>query len=210
MLECCWIGARLVGRGLVPNQSSTDNRRGIAMAYTAAGNVERVRYNQAKIVVNMIAALRADVGKLSRLSERRRIQKFDDYKRVRTGYRKLQYLMDNIGERLDGVKGQLPFKADKEIMKNKIESLRAFSKLSWEFFENAPTTVTTALGARDILVEENEYFQTTFEYFDMMRLEAGLDDETSVLLEQTREQIENILKKVEELLNKSPEALSEF
>jgi hypothetical protein len=95
-------------------------------------------------------------------------------------------------------------------MKNKIESLRAFSKLSWEFFENAPTTVTTALGARDILVEENEYFQTTLEYFDMMRLEAGLDDETSVLLEQTREQIENILKKVEELLNKSPEALSEF
>lgn len=180
------------------------------MAHIAVGNVERVKDSQAKVVVSMVATLREDVGKLSRLSKQRRIQKFDDYKRVRTGYRKLKNLMDNIGERSGAIEDRLPFKPDKEIMSNKIESLRAFSKLSWGFFEHAPMTVTAALGARDILMEEQVYFKTTFEYFDMMILEAGLDDKTSELLEQTREQIENILTKVDELLKESPEALEEF
>ncbi|MNW18799.1 hypothetical protein D3C71_2185040 [compost metagenome] len=61
-----------------------------------------------------------------------------------------------------------------------------------------------------MLQAEQKAFSETLNAFDMMLMEAGIDDKTADELDATRTKIEQILGMIETLLENSPKVLQEF
>ena len=61
-----------------------------------------------------------------------------------------------------------------------------------------------------MLKAEQKAFSDTLNAFDMMLMEAGIDDKTADELDATRTKIEEILGMIETQLQKSPKVLEEF
>jgi hypothetical protein len=177
---------------------------------TVNASEERVRQRERAVASAMVKALLTDVEAFHTLADNERVTKFDRYKTVRQQYKKIQQLINQLQSRASS-SGELVSAQDAAlIMRQKISALRSFTSISVFFFRNAPPTVTQALGARELLMDEQKLYKSAHEYFDMMLFEAGIDDQTADALEETRLQIEEIITMVDRLLARSPKELEEF
>ena len=171
---------------------------------------ERVRQREKNIAASMLKALLADVEAFNTLADTERVSKFDRYKQVRQQYKKIQQLINQLQQRATPGADLISAADASLVMRQKIAALRSFTTVSVYFFRNAPATVTQAIGARELLMDEQKLYSAAHEYFDMMLFEAGIDDQTADALEETRLQIEEIINMVDKLLVKSPRQLEEF
>ncbi|WP_445679597.1 hypothetical protein [Radicibacter daui] len=171
---------------------------------------ERQKEREKTIVNGMLATLDGDVSAINVLAETEEITKFHRYKEVRHIYKQIQQLIEQLLARVREKPDLVPEGTENVVMKQKIAALKSFTALCVYFFRNAPPTVTRAIGARELLIDEQRNFTNAHEYFDMMLFEAGIDDKTADALEETRTQIEEIMGLVATLLEKSPASLEEF
>lgn len=177
---------------------------------TVTVSEERMRQRERAVASAMVKALLVDVEAFNALADSERVSKFDRYKQVRQQYKKIQQLISQLQARVAQGTDLITPQDAALIMRQKISALRSFTTVSVQFFRHAPPTVTQALGARELLMDEQKLYKGAHEYFDMMLFEAGIDDQTADALEETRLQIEEIISMVEKLLVRSPKKLEEF
>ena len=92
----------------------------------------------------------------------------------------------------------------------KLTAIAYFTDISHAFVSDPPLALTSSLGAFDVLQAEQKAFSETLNAFDMMLMEAGIDDKTADELDATRTKIEEILGMIATLLENSPKVLQEF
>jgi hypothetical protein len=162
------------------------------------------------VVVGMSRKLTEDIARMQRQADGEPITTFLYYKKMREEYLNIQGLIFLIQERAERIPKQLPDGFHQWVIRGKLKALSAFTRVCHKFFSNPPITVTHSLGAWDILSEEQEKFRAVSGYFDMMIMEAGIDDKTADALESTRVEIEEIVTMLEHMLQTSPKRLEEF
>jgi len=169
---------------------------------TAAKDVE--------IVKEMSRKLTRDIALLEKRFSSVRIETFPTYKEARAAYLEIQGLVETIQDRARRIPNLLPANFQQWTLRAKLKALQIFAKISHDFISDPPITLTRSFGAFDVLKSEHANFSEVLGYFDMMLMEAGIDDKMSEVLDATHTQIEEILKMIDRLLETSPPPLTEF
>lgn len=164
----------------------------------------------ADIVLQMARKLTADVVNLRRLRDQGTPKTFPRFREIRNVYLEIQGLIFSIQERLGLAGDELPSNFPQWVIRQKLSAIAFFTDISFAFVSHPPLALTSSLGAYDVLQAEQKAFNETLNAFDMMLMEAGIDDKTADELDATRTKIEQILGMVEALLVKSPKVLQEF
>ncbi|WP_236025221.1 hypothetical protein [Arenibaculum pallidiluteum] len=170
----------------------------------------RVANKDAEIVMDMSRKLSRDIATLEKRFHAVRIETFPAYKEARAAYLDIQGLVDTIQERGARVPKLLPPNFTQWVLRAKLKALSIFTDISHAFISDPPITLTKSFGAFDVLKSEHANFSEVLGYFDMMLMEAGIDDKTSEILDATRTRIEEILQMIDRLLETSPPPLTEF
>lgn len=170
----------------------------------------RAAAKEAEIVTRMTQKLSADIAALERRAGGPRIETFPAYKEARAAYLDIQGLVDTIQDRGARVPKLLPAGFAQWVLRAKLKALSVFTDISHTFISDPPITLTQSFGAWDVLNSERANFSEVLGYFDMMLMEAGIDDRTSVVLDETRTKIEEIMGMIDRLLETSPPPLTEF
>lgn len=163
----------------------------------------------ADVVKQMARKLQDDIASFGRY--RRLIPKtVPQFRDIRNIFREIDGLIFAIQERLPDVAAKLPPNFGQWVVRQKLNSLAIFTDVSHAFIKNPPIALTQSLGAFALLENEHANFTEVLSYFDMLVMEAGIDDKTADELDATRVKIEEVLKMIDELLKSSPKVLQEF
>ncbi|MBP2290922.1 hypothetical protein [Azospirillum rugosum] len=164
----------------------------------------------ATIVLQMARKLAEDVVRLGRVRDAGKPKTFPHFREIRGAYLDIQGLIFSIQERLDVAGKELPENFPQWVIRQKLTAIAHFTDISYAFVSDPPLALTSSLGAFDVLLAEQKAFGETLNAFDMMLMEAGIDDKTADELDATRTKIEHILGMIETLLQNSPKVLEEF
>jgi len=164
----------------------------------------------AKVVLQMARKLTEDLVKLGRLRDAGKPKTFPHFREIRNAYLDVQGLIFSIQERLEAAGRELPPNFPQWVIRQKLTAIAYFTDISHSFISDPPLALTSSLGAFDVLKAEQKAFGDTLNAFDMMLMEAGIDDKTADELDATRTKIEEILGMIETQLQKSPKVLEEF
>jgi hypothetical protein len=164
----------------------------------------------ADIVLQMARKLTQDLAELRRLRQAGRPKTFPHFRDIRSLHRDIQGLIFSIQERLVEAGPQLPPNFPQWVIRQKLTAIALFADVSHDFIKHPPLALTASLGAFDVLQSEHKDFTETLNAFDMMLMEAGIDDKTADELDATRGKMEEILVMIDTLLQNSPKVLEEF
>ena len=164
----------------------------------------------ANIVVQMARKLTDDNARLGRVRNAGKPKTFPHFREIRNAYLDIQGLVFSIQERLQEAGDELPSNFPQWVIRQKLTAIAHFTDISYAFVSDPPLALTSSLGAFDVLQAEQKAFSETLNAFDMMLMEAGIDDKTADELDATRTKIEQILGMIETLLQNSPKVLQEF
>ncbi|KAA0682610.1 hypothetical protein JJL56_14125 [Azospirillum sp. YIM DDC1] len=164
----------------------------------------------ANIVVQMARKLTDDNARLGRVRNAGKPKTFPHFREIRNAYLDIQGLVFSIQERLQEAGNELPSNFPQWVIRQKLTAIAHFTDISYAFVSDPPLALTSSLGAFDVLQAEQKAFSETLNAFDMMLMEAGIDDKTADELDATRTKIEQILGMIETLLENSPKVLQEF
>ncbi|ALJ35003.1 hypothetical protein D9623_07000 [Azospirillum brasilense] len=164
----------------------------------------------ANIVVQMARKLTDDNARLGRVRNAGKPKTFPHFREIRNAYLDIQGLVFSIQERLQEAGDELPSNFPQWVIRQKLTAIAHFTDISYAFVSDPPLALTSSLGAFDVLQAEQKAFSETLNAFDMMLMEAGIDDKTADELDATRTKIEQILGMIETLLENSPKVLQEF
>ncbi|GAA4253091.1 hypothetical protein GBZ26_27965 [Azospirillum formosense] len=164
----------------------------------------------ANIVVQMARKLTDDNARLGRVRNAGKPKTFPHFREIRNAYLDIQGLVFSIQERLQEAGNELPPNFPQWVIRQKLTAIAHFTDISYAFVSDPPLALTSSLGAFDVLQAEQKAFSETLNAFDMMLMEAGIDDKTADELDATRTKIEQILGMIETLLENSPKVLQEF
>lgn len=164
----------------------------------------------ANIVVQMARKLTDDNARLGRVRNAGKPKTFPHFREIRNAYLDIQGLVFSIQERLQEAGDELPSNFPQWVIRQKLTAIAHFTDISHAFVSDPPLALTSSLGAFDVLQAEQKAFSETLNAFDMMLMEAGIDDKTADELDATRTKIEQILGMIETLLQNSPKVLQEF
>jgi len=163
----------------------------------------------AEVVTQMARKLQDDIASFGRY--RRLIPKtVPQFRDIRNIFREIDGLIFAIQERLPDVVDKLPPNFGQWVVRQKLTSLAIFTDISHAFIRNPPIALTQSLGAFALLETEHASFTEVLSYFDMLVMEAGIDDKTADELDATRVKIEEVLRMIDDLLKSSPKVLQEF
>ena len=164
----------------------------------------------ANIVVQMARKLTDDNARLGRVRNAGKPKTFPHFREIRNAYLDIQGLVFSIQERLPETGNELPPNFPQWVIRQKLTAIAHFTDISHAFVSDPPLALTSSLGAFDVLQAEQKAFSETLNAFDMMLMEAGIDDKTADELDATRTKIEQILGMIATLLQNSPKVLQEF
>ncbi|UKJ72991.1 hypothetical protein [Azospirillum brasilense] len=164
----------------------------------------------ANIVVQMARKLTDDNARLGRVRNAGKPKTFPHFREIRNAYLDIQGLVFSIQERLQEAGDELPSNFPQWVIRQKLTAIAHFTDISYAFVSDPPLALTSSLGAFDVLQAEQKAFSETLNAFDMMLMEAGIDDKTADELDATRTKIEQILGMIATLLENSPKVLQEF
>lgn len=164
----------------------------------------------ANIVIQMARKLTDDNARLGRVRNAGKPKTFPHFREIRNAYLDIQGLVFSIQERLQEAGDELPSNFPQWVIRQKLTAIAHFTDISHAFVSDPPLALTSSLGAFDVLQAEQKAFSETLNAFDMMLMEAGIDDKTADELDATRTKIEQILGMIETLLQNSPKVLQEF
>ncbi len=164
----------------------------------------------AGIVVQMARKLTDDIARLGRVRNAGKPKTFPHFREIRNAYLDIQGLVFSIQERLQEAGDDLPSNFPQWVIRQKLTAIAYFTDISHAFVSDPPLALTSSLGAFDVLQAEQKAFSETLNAFDMMLMEAGIDDKTADELDATRTKIEQILGMIATLLENSPKVLQEF
>lgn len=162
------------------------------------------------VVLQMARKLTEDIAALGRLRAAGTPKTFPRFREIRNAHLDIQGLVFSIQERLPETGRALPENFPQWVIRQKLSAIAIFTDISHAFISNPPLALTSSLGAFDVLQAEQKAFNETLSAFDMMLMEAGIDDKTADELDATRSKIEEILGMIERLLVTSPKILKEF
>ncbi|MDQ2102496.1 hypothetical protein [Azospirillum isscasi] len=164
----------------------------------------------ANIVVQMARKLTDDIARLGRVRNAGKPKTFPHFREIRNAYLDIQGLVFSVQERLQEAGDDLPSNFPQWVIRQRLTAIAYFTDISYAFVSDPPLALTSSLGAFDVLQAEQKAFSETLNAFDMMLMEAGIDDKTADELDATRTKIEQILGMIETLLENSPKVLQEF
>jgi hypothetical protein len=164
----------------------------------------------ADVALMMARKLQIDIVALGRLRAAGPPKTFPAFREVRGKYREILGLIFSIQSRIAEAGDDLPPNFGQWAVRQKLSALAIFTDISHAFIGNPPLALTASLGAYDLLISEKQSFDESLQYFDMMLMEAGIDDKMADELDATRTKIEQILGMIDNLLVTSPKILEEF
>lgn len=162
------------------------------------------------VVLRMARKLTEDIAALARLRAAGTPKTFPRFREIRNAHLDVQGLVFSIQERIPEAGKELPDNFPQWVIRQKLTAIAIFTDISFAFISDPPLALTSSLGAYDVLQAEQKAFRETLNAFDMMLMEAGIDDKTADELDATRTKIEKILDMIERLLVTSPNILEEF
>lgn len=136
---------------------------------------------------------------------------FPDFKKARARYLEIQALIFTITDKAEEAPNRgVPADLKGWLVRMRLRSITSFTRMSLAFFRDPPELLVHALGAYDILQQERESLMSLLNDFDMMLMEAALDDKTSMELDKVRQQMEEIVTLLDKHLMAAPAALRTF
>ncbi|WP_114395423.1 hypothetical protein [Oleisolibacter albus] len=139
------------------------------------------------------------------------LRTFPDYKKARAQYLEIQSMIFTISDKAEEAPRQgVPEDLKGWLVRMRLRGIAAFTRISLAFFRHPPDMLVHALGAYEILEMERDAFEGVLRDYDMMLLEAALDDKTSEELDKVRLEMEEIVGLLEELLKTAPPPLQRF
>lgn len=136
---------------------------------------------------------------------------FPDYKRARARYLEIQALIFTITDKAEEAPNRgVPTDLKGWLVRMRLRGIASFTRMSLAFFRHPPDLLIHALGAYDLLQDERASLMSLLNDFDMMLMEAALDDKTSMELDKVRAQMEQIVQLLDEHLKGAPAALRTF
>jgi len=143
-------------------------------------------------------------------TEQADLRTFPDYKKSRAAYLEIQALIFMIGERAGEIPTGAPADLRSWLVRMRLRAVATFTRISLKFFRNPPALLIQALGAYEILEQELEAFDGVLKIYDMLLLEAALDDKTADELDLVRVQMEEVVGLLSQLLKTAPPPLTIF
>ncbi|WP_119677980.1 hypothetical protein [Indioceanicola profundi] len=140
-----------------------------------------------------------------------KLQTFPDYKKARASYMEIQAMIFTIQDKAAEAYGaRIPEDMKLWLVRMRLRAIASFVRLSVIFFRNPPALLVQALGAYEILEMERESLSSLLLDYDMMLMEAAVDDKTSEELDQVRVDMEEVVQLLEGLLKTAPPPLATF
>jgi hypothetical protein len=139
------------------------------------------------------------------------LRTFPDYKKERGRYLEIQAMIFTILDKAAEAPNRgVPQDLKGWLARMRLRAITAFTRISLAFFRNPPELLVQALGAYDILSNEYNSLKNLLTDFDMMLLEAALDDKSSLELDKVRTQMEEIVQLLQQYLKIAPPPLVIF
>lgn len=136
---------------------------------------------------------------------------FPDFKKARARYLEIQALIFTITDKAEEAPNRgVPSDLKGWLIRMRLRAIATFTRMSLTFFREPPDLLIHALGAYDLLQEERSSLMSLLNDFDMMLMEAALDDKTSMELDKVRGQMEEIVRLLDQHLKGAPAALRSF
>lgn len=143
--------------------------------------------------------------------EKVKLATFPDYKKARARYLEIQAMIFTITDKAEEAPNRgVPADLKGWLVRMRLRAITTFTRLSLAFFRDPPELLIHALGAYDLLQDERSSLLSLLNDFDMMLMEAALDDKTSMELDKVRVQIEEIVSLLDKHLKGAPAALRTF
>lgn len=143
--------------------------------------------------------------------ESTKLATFPDYKKARARYLEIQAIIFTITDKAEEApKRGVPPDLKAWLVRMRLRAITTFTRLSHGFFRDPPELLVQALGAYDILHAERESLLSLLTDFDMMLMEAAVDDKSSMELDKVRTQMEEIVGLLDHHLKTAPPALRTF
>lgn len=157
----------------------------------------------------LATSLSATVGEFEKATTRTSLS-FPDYKKARRTYHDIQAMIFTIGDKAESRPAEAPPELKSWLIRMRLRSIATFTRLSLAFFRDPPQLLVHALGAYEILQQEQEAFTKVLADYDMMLLEAAVDDKTADELDRVRTDMEEVVERLNELLKTAPPQLTIF
>ncbi|ACJ00515.1 hypothetical protein [Rhodospirillum centenum] len=135
---------------------------------------------------------------------------FPDYKKARAAYLEIQSMVFAVQDKAQESRAQAPPDLGAWLVRTRLRAIAAFTRVSLFFFRDPPALLVQALGAHEILEMEREAFEGVLKDYDMMLLEASVDDRKADELDKVRTQIEEVVRLLQDLLKTAPPPLATF
>lgn len=140
-----------------------------------------------------------------------KLSTFPDYKKARARYLEIQAMIFTITDKAEEAPNRgVPAELKGWLVRMRLRAITTFTRLSLAFFRDPPDLLIHALGAYDLLHDERISLLSLLNDFDMMLMEAALDDKSSMELDKVRVQIEEIVSLLDNLLKTAPAPLRTF
>ncbi|MFV3074205.1 hypothetical protein [Niveispirillum fermenti] len=140
-----------------------------------------------------------------------KLSTFPDYKKARARYLEIQAMIFTITDKAEEAPNRgVPAELKGWLVRMRLRAITTFTRLSLAFFRDPPDLLIHALGAYDLLQDERVSLLSLLNDFDMMLMEAALDDKSSMELDKVRVQIEEIVSLLDNLLKTAPAPLRTF
>lgn len=166
---------------------------------------------QRATVLRHLARSLADGTAAFERSSTARLQTFRDYTRARAAYMEIQAMIFTIQDKAAESSGSgVPEDLKSWLVRMRLRAIASFVRLSVIFFRNPPALLVQALGAYEILEMERESLSNLLLDYDMMLMEAAVDDKTSEELDKVRVDMEEVVQLLEGLLKTAPPPLVTF
>ncbi|MEA1649939.1 hypothetical protein UAJ10_13060 [Nitrospirillum sp. BR 11164] len=165
--------------------------------------------NHGALLRELAGSLSSTVTSFEQMSGRP-AQSFPDYKKARAVYHEIQAMIFTIGDKAESRPKDAPRELKSWLIRMRLRSIAAFTRVSLAFFRNPPQLLVHALGAYEILQHEREAFTKVLADYDMMLFEAGIDDKTADELDRVRVNMEEVVERLENLLKTAPPQLTVF
>lgn len=143
-------------------------------------------------------------------SSTRKALTFPDYKKARRTYHDIQAMIFTISDKAESKPSEAPQELKSWLIRMRLRSIASFTRLSLAFFRDPPQLLVHALGAYEILQQEQEAFTKVLADYDMMLLEAAVDDKTADELDRVRLDMEDVVGRLNTLLKTAPPQLTVF